>query len=95
MQTDSKFVKNIYLFHNILLNFTIRKCHCESEPHMRQMDLLKSNPHRFIDDFSKQFEYDFMNLMRTRFFLFFISYFLFIILNLQIQFSSSTFQYGL
>ncbi|KAA6386573.1 MAG: putative DNA/RNA-binding protein KIN17 [Streblomastix strix] len=43
------------------------KCHCESEPHMRQMDLLKSNPHRFIDDFSKQFEYDFMNLMRTRF----------------------------
>ncbi|KAK2964158.1 putative DNA/RNA-binding protein KIN17 [Blattamonas nauphoetae] len=43
------------------------KCHCESEAHQRQMQVFGQNPHKFMDDYSREFEHSFMTLMRTRF----------------------------
>ena len=44
------------------------KCHCQSESHRRQMEIVQQQQGKFIDNFSKQFEKDFMDLVRTRFF---------------------------
>eukprot|EP00388_Colpodella_angusta_P011077 GDKJ01028548.1.p1 GENE.GDKJ01028548.1~~GDKJ01028548.1.p1 ORF type:complete len:310 (-),score=53.73 GDKJ01028548.1:71-1000(-) len=43
------------------------KCHIQSETHIRQMKLFGSNSGKFVEDFSKQFENGFMELMRTRY----------------------------
>eukprot|EP00919_Chromeraceae_sp_WS-2016_P036051 GHVR01085566.1.p1 GENE.GHVR01085566.1~~GHVR01085566.1.p1 ORF type:complete len:285 (+),score=94.97 GHVR01085566.1:28-882(+) len=43
------------------------KCHRMSEAHQRQMQLFVNNPGKFMDDFSKEFEAGFMQLMRTRY----------------------------
>ena len=43
------------------------KCHCMSESHQRQLLLFADNPDKFIDTFSKEFEDDFMLLLRRRF----------------------------
>lgn len=43
------------------------KCHCMSESHQRQLLIFADNPNEFIDSFSKEFEDDFMLLLRRRF----------------------------
>eukprot|EP00921_Rhytidocystis_pertsovi_P021976 GHVQ01035139.1.p1 GENE.GHVQ01035139.1~~GHVQ01035139.1.p1 ORF type:complete len:372 (-),score=89.44 GHVQ01035139.1:1257-2261(-) len=43
------------------------KCHRMSEGHQRQMQVFSQNSERFMDDFSRSFEHDFMQLMRTRY----------------------------
>eukprot|EP01056_Protomagalhaensia_sp_Gyna25_P002175 Protomagalhaensia_sp_Gyna_25__2174@NODE_2181_length_1236_cov_4_699248_g1804_i0_p1_GENE_NODE_2181_length_1236_cov_4_699248_g1804_i0NODE_2181_length_1236_cov_4_699248_g1804_i0_p1_ORF_typecomplete_len224_score30_72Kin17_mid/PF10357_9/4_3e41zfC2H2_jaz/PF12171_8/0_001zfC2H2_jaz/PF12171_8/2_5e03zfmet/PF12874_7/0_0031zfC2H2_2/PF12756_7/0_0047zfC2H2_2/PF12756_7/3_9e03DUF629/PF04780_12/0_11DUF629/PF04780_12/6_6e03CCDC84/PF14968_6/1_7_NODE_2181_length_1236_cov_4_699248_g1804_i0121792 len=43
------------------------KCHMLSESHARQMQVFAQRPGRFMDDFSRSFEADFMRFMRTRY----------------------------
>ncbi|CAD7956771.1 unnamed protein product [Amoebophrya sp. A25] len=43
------------------------KCHQTSEVHLRNMSLFMDNPTDFIDQFSAEFEKDFMVLMSTRY----------------------------
>jgi DNA/RNA-binding protein KIN17 len=42
------------------------KCHCMSEGHQRMMQVFAENPNSFTDDFSKQFEEGFMDILRRR-----------------------------
>ena len=42
------------------------KCHCLSESHHRQMELVSQGKKKFTDTFSVQFERDFMNIVRSR-----------------------------
>ncbi|RMZ85979.1 hypothetical protein DV737_g213, partial [Chaetothyriales sp. CBS 132003] len=41
------------------------KCHVASESHVRNMQLIGQDPRRAINDFSRQFERDFLQLLRT------------------------------
>lgn len=41
------------------------KCHVQSESHVRQMLVLGENPNKAINDYSKQFEHDFVQQLRT------------------------------
>lgn len=41
------------------------KCHVQSESHVRQMHLVGEDPRRAINDFSSQFQRDFLQLLRT------------------------------
>ncbi|TPX36390.1 hypothetical protein SeMB42_g07098 [Synchytrium endobioticum] len=43
------------------------KCHCASEAHQRQMALFAENPHRFLEDYSRQFLEDFLKLISRRY----------------------------
>ncbi|CBZ51602.1 conserved hypothetical protein [Neospora caninum Liverpool] len=43
------------------------KCHRMSEGHQRMMQIFIQNPTKFMDDFSQEFEREFMRLMRTRY----------------------------
>eukprot|EP01053_Blabericola_migrator_P000034 Blabericola_migrator_1__33@NODE_1009_length_5717_cov_122_400531_g692_i0_p2_GENE_NODE_1009_length_5717_cov_122_400531_g692_i0NODE_1009_length_5717_cov_122_400531_g692_i0_p2_ORF_typecomplete_len458_score125_34Kin17_mid/PF10357_9/7_3e41zfC2H2_jaz/PF12171_8/0_0032zfC2H2_jaz/PF12171_8/2_9e03zfmet/PF12874_7/0_012KN17_SH3/PF18131_1/0_05zfC2H2_2/PF12756_7/0_024zfC2H2_2/PF12756_7/2_5e03KOW/PF00467_29/0_19DUF629/PF04780_12/0_4DUF629/PF04780_12/1_2e03_NODE_1009_length_5717_cov_122_400531_g692_i013942767 len=43
------------------------KCHMLSETHARQMQVFAQRPGKFMDDFSRSFEADFMRFMRTRY----------------------------
>lgn len=43
------------------------KMHCESESHMRQLSLVAQNPNKAIDDFSQQFQDEFVSLLSRRF----------------------------
>ncbi|KAL8425780.1 hypothetical protein Efla_004132 [Eimeria flavescens] len=43
------------------------KCHRMSEGHQRAMQLFIQRPGQFMDEFSKEFEQEFMKLMRTRY----------------------------
>ncbi len=40
------------------------KCHIQSESHQRQLLIFADNPHRFLNDFSKEFEVNFMHLLK-------------------------------
>lgn len=42
------------------------KMHCESESHMRQLAIVGQNPHKAVDDFSKQFLDEFVSLLSRR-----------------------------
>ena len=41
------------------------KCHVASESHVRNMQLIGGDPRKAINDFSRQFERDFLQLLRT------------------------------
>ena len=41
------------------------KCHVASESHVRNMQLIGEDPRKAINDFSRQFERDFLQLLRT------------------------------
>ena len=41
------------------------KCHVQSESHVRQMLLVGENSKKFINDYSNQFQRDFLQLLRT------------------------------
>ena len=41
------------------------KCHTQSESHVRQMLLVGEDPRKAINDFSTQFNHDFLQLLRT------------------------------
>lgn len=41
------------------------KCHVQSESHVRQMLVVGANPNKAINDFSKQFQSDFIQQLRT------------------------------
>lgn len=41
------------------------KQHCASEPHVRMMLLVGQNPSQAINDYSRQFKHDFLQLLRT------------------------------
>ncbi|KAL8764237.1 MAG: hypothetical protein Q9184_000206 [Pyrenodesmia sp. 2 TL-2023] len=41
------------------------KMHCQSESHVRQMLVVGEDPRKYINDFSKQFQRDFLQLLRT------------------------------
>lgn len=41
------------------------KCHTQSESHVRQMLLIGEDPRKHIQDFSNQFQRDFLQLLRT------------------------------
>eukprot|EP01054_Gregarina_sp_Poly1_P004567 Gregarina_sp_Poly_1__4566@NODE_244_length_10763_cov_79_258975_g214_i0_p5_GENE_NODE_244_length_10763_cov_79_258975_g214_i0NODE_244_length_10763_cov_79_258975_g214_i0_p5_ORF_typecomplete_len213_score27_97Kin17_mid/PF10357_9/2_3e42zfC2H2_jaz/PF12171_8/0_00095zfC2H2_jaz/PF12171_8/1_3e03zfmet/PF12874_7/0_0044zfmet/PF12874_7/9_2e02zfC2H2_2/PF12756_7/0_032zfC2H2_2/PF12756_7/3_8e03zfC2H2_2/PF12756_7/2_7e03NUP50/PF08911_11/0_21CCDC84/PF14968_6/0_38DUF629/PF04780_12/1_7_NODE_244_length_10763_cov_79_258975 len=43
------------------------KCHMLSESHTRQMQVFAQRPGKFMDEFSRSFEADFMRFMRTRY----------------------------
>ena len=43
------------------------KCHVQSESHRRQMEIVAANQGKFIQNFSKQFEKGFMDIVRTRY----------------------------
>eukprot|EP00922_Rhytidocystis_sp_ex-Travisia-forbesii_P001935 GHVS01002719.1.p1 GENE.GHVS01002719.1~~GHVS01002719.1.p1 ORF type:complete len:403 (+),score=118.15 GHVS01002719.1:355-1563(+) len=43
------------------------KCHRMSEGHQRQMQVFSQNAGKFMDEFSRTFEKDFMKLMKTRY----------------------------
>jgi len=43
------------------------KCHTTSEAHQRQLLLFGENPHRYLDDFSKEFSDGYIELLRRRF----------------------------
>lgn len=43
------------------------KCHRLSEGHIRQMQVFCEDPNRFMDEYSRLFEKEFMRLMKTRF----------------------------
>jgi DNA/RNA-binding protein KIN17 len=40
------------------------KCHCMSESHQRQMQVLGQNPTRVVNGYSQEFEQTFLDLMR-------------------------------
>eukprot|EP00095_Tigriopus_kingsejongensis_P000148 snap_masked-scaffold188_size271682-processed-gene-1.13 protein:Tk00148 transcript:snap_masked-scaffold188_size271682-processed-gene-1.13-mRNA-1 annotation:"antigenic determinant of reca protein homolog" len=40
------------------------KCHTQSEAHQRQLLLFADNPHRFLNDYSAEFERDFLHLLK-------------------------------
>ena len=42
------------------------KCHTMSESHRRMMSIFVQNPDRFVDDFSKDFEAEFIKTLRGR-----------------------------
>mmetsp|Transcript_12737 Transcript_12737/g.15809 ORF Transcript_12737/g.15809 Transcript_12737/m.15809 type:complete len:224 (+) Transcript_12737:307-978(+) len=42
------------------------KCHTQSEGHLRQMSIFKQSSGKFMDQFSKQFEKDFLNILSRR-----------------------------
>ena len=41
------------------------KCHTQSEAHVRQMILIGEDPRKYINDYSAQFQRDFLQLLRT------------------------------
>ncbi|KAL3479670.1 domain of Kin17 curved DNA-binding protein-domain-containing protein [Aspergillus californicus] len=41
------------------------KCHVQSESHVRQVLLIGEDPKKYIEDFSRQFIHNFMQLLRT------------------------------
>lgn len=41
------------------------KCHVQSESHVRQMQVVGENPQKFIQNFSIDFQRDFVSLLRT------------------------------
>ncbi|KAL8909601.1 MAG: hypothetical protein Q9207_000099 [Kuettlingeria erythrocarpa] len=41
------------------------KMHCQSESHVRQMLVVGEDPRKYINDFSNQFQRDFLQLLRT------------------------------
>eukprot|EP00918_Siedleckia_nematoides_P072734 GHVU01158761.1.p1 GENE.GHVU01158761.1~~GHVU01158761.1.p1 ORF type:complete len:467 (+),score=108.95 GHVU01158761.1:944-2344(+) len=43
------------------------QCHCMSEQHQRMMKVFTERPKKFMDEFSRDFEFSFMQLMRTRY----------------------------
>ena len=43
------------------------KCHCTSESHLRQMHLFAENPHKLMDEFTSEFETEFLELLSRRF----------------------------
>ncbi|EEA05274.1 uncharacterized protein CMU_022790 [Cryptosporidium muris RN66] len=43
------------------------KCHRMSEGHLRQMEVFSGNPRKIMNDYSRQFESAFMQLMKTRY----------------------------
>lgn len=43
------------------------KCHCESESHQRQLLLFTQNTGKFLDEFSRDFEAGFMDIVRRRY----------------------------
>jgi DNA/RNA-binding protein KIN17 len=42
------------------------KCHTSSESHQRQLLLFADDPNQFIDTFSKEFQDDFLKLLKRR-----------------------------
>lgn len=42
------------------------KCHLTSENHLRQMKLFSTNAHKYMDQYSKEFEQTFLNTVKTR-----------------------------
>merc|ERR1711975_21378 len=42
------------------------KCHCQSEAHRRQMKVFMENPNQFMNDFSREFEAGYMDLVKRR-----------------------------
>jgi len=42
------------------------KCHCTSESHLRQMSLFAENATSYMHKFSKEFEHDFVQIMKRR-----------------------------
>lgn len=42
------------------------KCHEQSEGHLRQMALFRENPVKYIDNYSKLFEGEFMRVLRAK-----------------------------
>jgi len=43
------------------------KCHTSSESHQRQLLLFAENPHKYLDDFSKEFKDGYVELLRRRY----------------------------
>ncbi|KAK7590857.1 hypothetical protein V9T40_002470 [Parthenolecanium corni] len=43
------------------------KCHLTAESHQRQLLLVADNPHKFLSEFSRQFETDFLRLLKRQF----------------------------
>ena len=43
------------------------KCHMSSESHQRQLLLFAENPDKHIDEFSKEFQDDYLELLQRRF----------------------------
>lgn len=41
------------------------KCHVQSESHVRQMQVVGEDPRKYINNFSNDFQRDFVNLLRT------------------------------
>lgn len=41
------------------------KCHVQSESHVRQIQIVGEDPKKYINDFSNQFQRDFLQLLRT------------------------------
>ncbi|KAF2198600.1 hypothetical protein GQ43DRAFT_450862 [Delitschia confertaspora ATCC 74209] len=41
------------------------KCHVQSESHVRQMQVVGEDPRKFIENFSRDFHHDFIQLLRT------------------------------
>jgi hypothetical protein len=52
-------------FHTLILSFTGFKCHVASESHVRQMLLIGEDPRRHIQDFSREFQKNFVDLLKT------------------------------
>jgi DNA/RNA-binding protein KIN17 len=52
-------------FHTLILFFTGFKCHVASESHVRQMLLIGEDPRRHIQDFSRDFQKNFVDLLKT------------------------------
>lgn len=42
------------------------KCHCMSESHLRQMAVFRDNPTALMDEFSREFEKTFMEIMKRK-----------------------------
>ncbi|KAF2496945.1 hypothetical protein BU16DRAFT_429875, partial [Lophium mytilinum] len=41
------------------------KCHVQSESHVRQMHVVGEDPKKYIEQFSREFQHDFIQLLRT------------------------------
>lgn len=41
------------------------KCHVQSESHVRNLQIVGEDPKKFINNFSNDFQRDFINLLRT------------------------------
>ncbi|KAJ2465620.1 hypothetical protein GGI02_004640, partial [Coemansia sp. RSA 2322] len=43
------------------------KCHCASESHQRQMAIFAENPERYMEQFSNEFEQEFLSILSRRY----------------------------